>query len=621
MPSSLLLTVLGPALRGDGSGFLLTENGAESARRIVDKVTKDLRVLQAELLSSERQVGELRDQADALEEKRRILARQAERAEHQRDAAFRRRDQAEAASRQAKEEAAPVVRRYMEAEVIRSQMQVTGEEIERLKADIAACQEELASGLPRLAEAEDAEAECAEAISQLEAAHTEEMAVLRSVHLEEMSELRAEHAASAAEMGSARQEELSSLLTASAEETSRLRAAIDAARWQSDVYLREAQDASREACLRQRETARVAKRHGEHRQEALELAVRLEALRATEAGAPAREAELQAVRQRYVLLEKTAQEWADALDRKKEEVAAWQKRAVGRGSATAEAEAAPAAAVAEGDTQAGSNAGTPRSTASSARQQRPAPGSNAERISSLLASPAVSASAIRAPSSLGASPLPSPYAASFGDGPAVLGGSPDHSHRELQMSALTPSRTPPRRLQERPATRRPLLLDAGMAEPSASSLSARRRRPPQRHGFLALPAFDARPSPRRRALQAPAPQLPIPDLGHPAGDSADAVLGLDLAHPAGDFADAVLHLAKLKAEEPEVRGLAERDRAVKEAENEVVMQAFELDEDATAEAEALLEFEVQRQPSGVARRLREQLEELAASRSGPATVN
>ncbi|CAE8607839.1 unnamed protein product, partial [Polarella glacialis] len=135
-----------------------------------------------------------------------------------------------------------------------------------------------------------------------------------------------------AELETARMEEVSGVKEANSEDLSQLRSALEAARWQAEVYIREQQDAVREVCLRQRENARVAKRHGEARQEALELAVRLEALKAAEAGAPAREAELQAVRRRYALLQQTAAEWREALVQKKGDCDAWRRRAEQKGA-------------------------------------------------------------------------------------------------------------------------------------------------------------------------------------------------------------------------------------------------------------------------------------------------
>eukprot|EP00913_Durusdinium_trenchii_P019290 g18132.t1 len=50
--------------------------------------------------------------------------------------------------------------------------------------------------------------------------------------------------------------------------------------------------------------------------------------------APAREAELQAVRQRYVLLQQTAAEWREALVRKQGDCEVWRRRAESKGVPT-----------------------------------------------------------------------------------------------------------------------------------------------------------------------------------------------------------------------------------------------------------------------------------------------
>eukprot|EP00913_Durusdinium_trenchii_P019292 g18133.t2 len=73
----------------------------------------------------------------------------------------------------------------MEAEVLRTQIQACSEDLVRLQQDLAACKQELEEGLPKLSEFEDDEAECAGAIAQLEASHTEEVALLKALHTEE----------------------------------------------------------------------------------------------------------------------------------------------------------------------------------------------------------------------------------------------------------------------------------------------------------------------------------------------------------------------------------------------------------------------------------------------------
>jgi len=320
---------------GDGDG---TPGGDETADNEVNEAfAQVLRVigsLQQRVQGSEGIVADLQAQADELEEKRRTLARQAERAERERDVAVERSEKAEAAARLARSEAAPAVERFMEAEVLRSQLQVTSDEIVRLREEVLLCQEELTNGWPRLAEAEDAEAECATAIMEMERAHADELEALETLHAEELAELKKQHAVAITEMEAAKLEEVASLKAASAEELSSLRSALEAARWEADVFRREQQDLVRETCLRQRENARLAKQTSEARQEAIDLSVKLEALKTAEAGAPAREAELQAVRQRYQLLQRTAAEWGEALERKRIDCESWRKWAVQRGAAT-----------------------------------------------------------------------------------------------------------------------------------------------------------------------------------------------------------------------------------------------------------------------------------------------
>ncbi|CAE7806576.1 Alkbh6, partial [Symbiodinium necroappetens] len=105
----------------------------------------------------------LQEKADSLEEKHTLLLRRVRRAERDRDvagkpgAAVQRSAEVEVAVRQLREEAAPVIARFMESEVLRSQLQACSEDLVRLKEEMAACKEELAEGLPKLAELEDDE--------------------------------------------------------------------------------------------------------------------------------------------------------------------------------------------------------------------------------------------------------------------------------------------------------------------------------------------------------------------------------------------------------------------------------------------------------------------------------
>merc|ERR1719316_1112938 len=108
--------------------------------------------------------------------------------------------------------------------------------------------------------------------------------MVHALHLEEMSRLREQHLSHFTAIETARLDGMSNSDTGSSEDLDKLRSAVEEAQWQGEVYTREQQDAIRDSCIRQRENARLAKRHGEARQEALELAVKLEAMRAADAG-------------------------------------------------------------------------------------------------------------------------------------------------------------------------------------------------------------------------------------------------------------------------------------------------------------------------------------------------
>ncbi|OLQ12354.1 Alpha-ketoglutarate-dependent dioxygenase alkB-like 6 [Symbiodinium microadriaticum] len=103
-----------------------------------------------ELRDSELLLAELQEKADSLEEKHTLLLRRVRRAERDRDVAVQRSAEVEVAVRQLREEAAPVIARFMESEAC-------SEDLVRLKEEMAACKEELAEGLPKLAELEDDE--------------------------------------------------------------------------------------------------------------------------------------------------------------------------------------------------------------------------------------------------------------------------------------------------------------------------------------------------------------------------------------------------------------------------------------------------------------------------------
>ncbi|CAE7308616.1 alkbh6 [Symbiodinium natans] len=347
---------------------------------------------------------------------------------------------------------------------------------------------------------------------------------LAHVQLEskEIEELRCQHALKVAELEHARREQVDELKRSNTEEMDQLRSALEAARWQADVYIREHQDAVREICLRQRENARLAKKHSETRQEALELAVRLEALKAAEAGAPARQAELQAVRHRYALLQQTAAEWREALVRKQGDCDLWRRRAESKGLAVRRDDA---------ELQA--------------------------EIRSLIAAPAFS------PRGHGY------WGEAFG------------ADRPLQMVSRSP------------------------VSPSLAWATPTRRTAP-----LQSPMWR-RPARRGRSFEPTRPGL----AGSASQPRLDATPRSPSPHPAGEFVTVVLKAAKLREEAESLHeGLdGPLGRAIVEAENEVEMLAFLLEEADSSEAEVLLEMEAQLQePKApvVAAHLRAQIAEL-----------
>lgn len=271
-----LVDILGPEklqqledfAHGTGSELQVTE---EAKQLIFQHVRETVESLQVQLQENEPLLADLQEKVDTLEEKRVLLERKVARAERDRDMAELDRSEMETELKQLREETAPVMARFMEAEVLRTQIQVCSEDVVRLKQEVVDCKEELKEGLPKLAELEDDEAECAGAIAQLEASHTEEVALLKALHTEELEELRCEHAVKIAELERSKTEQIDELRRVSTEEIDQLRSSLSAARWQADVYVREHQDAVREICLRQRENARLAKKHGEARQELPEM--------------------------------------------------------------------------------------------------------------------------------------------------------------------------------------------------------------------------------------------------------------------------------------------------------------------------------------------------------------
>jgi len=312
----------------------LLSGSDDKVSRAFEQVVGVVQELQRRAQESETMVADLQGKADELDARKRALLRQTERSERERDLALRRCQQAEEAAKEAQREAAPIVQRYMEAEVLKSQLQSTSEDILRLRSEISSCREEIAATSGPLVEAEAADEELKLAIAAAEAAHESEVAALKQEHEAQLEELRTNHAEAISALEAWRTEELSSLSDAHQEERSSLELALEGARWDSEVLRRETQEMIRETCLRQRENARLAKEIGQARQEAIDLSVKLEALRGSDEGASAREAELQAVRRRYELLQRTAAEWSEALDKKMADCKAWRHWAVKRGAAS-----------------------------------------------------------------------------------------------------------------------------------------------------------------------------------------------------------------------------------------------------------------------------------------------
>jgi len=590
------------------AGFF--REGLQSAAAQVLKVVS---VLQERLQESEAAVLDLQSQADALEEKRRSWVRRTERAERDSDAAAQRSLEVERSAKSARLEAAPLMERFMEAQVLRSQLPNLEADVARLREDMAACQEELEQGWPRLIDAEDAEAQCAQAAADLESSHATEMAVLRSSHLEEMADMRSRHATSMAEVEAARQEEVSGVKVANVEELGRLKAALENAQWQADVYVREQHDSVREICLRQRENSRLAKRLAEARQEALELTVRLDAMRASTEGAPAREAELQAIRTRCALLERTAAEWRDALERKELDCKSWRRRALQHSTS----EGDPVDETFEDEeaqhptTRSARDAHGPDGLGHSRR-----PGPQPDEV------PALDVSNPSSPGHLTPVPPASPSLPSQIHGHARQ-TSPSTTWSGVPTPARTPYRAPgvvarhtqqpllpqqPRR-QRQPA---PKLLEAPPPLPIAEASEAVRGgaggpgplvlAPPQPvEEFLAVAIRAARLHAEAEAVSAK-----LAGVAQVLDDPGGAVRGGQQQV----VASGALVLGS------DVRSDQERHRAINiaalDAENELEMLTFLLSDVDAREAEQLLEDEATRQPPLVAARLRLQLGELAS---------
>jgi len=586
--------------------------------------------LQSRLRESESTVQDLQAGLDEVEERRRSWARRAERLERERDLARRQRNDKEEEVKVVRLEASPLVEKYMEAEVLRSQMQAMEAHLERLKQELMDTREELDHGWPRLTDAEDAEAQCTAALGVLEASHSEEVAVLRSLHHEEIADARARHASRMGEIEAARQEEVAMLKVGNAEELSNLKSALENAQWQADVHVREQQDAVRETCLRQRENARLAKRFGESRQEVLELAVKLEAIRAATAGAPAREAELHAINQRSMLLQRTAAEWREALERKQLDCEVWRRRAAQRGVADDPDDRI------EDDLQASQLAASLAS-------------SHAVKVQSGHAHPPrldeVAALDVSNPSTPGrltpvqpASPSAPSCEAASGDasskafqgalhlGPPGVSRVADQPTTASSCSSVpTPSRTSQRARQHGGSSHGQYLKPSQKQHRPRHEFPRQQYQPPQRTAPTPTP-------PLRLPFSSPWPSQ-LSDRHDVSGGFMQ--LALPASQPADEYLAVAVRAARLQARAEAAGSRAgghsarstgshlsedvpsgRLDVALEEAENELVMQACLMDESDVLEAEHLLEMEAQRQPPPVAARLRAHLAELAPRISG-----
>lgn len=550
----------------------LPRGDAESASQATSQVLKVVTVLQGRLQDSEGVIGDLQANSDELKKRHRVWVRRVQHLEREAAAATQRADEADASAKRARVDALPAVDTYKEAEVLRSRIQVAADELARLRDELNACRDELAHGWPRVAESEDADIECAEAASNLEAAHAEEIATLRSSHLEDVSVTRSRHASRMAEMEAVRHEEVTNVRVGNAEELGSLKVALEGAKWQADVYVREQQDAIREVCIQQRENARLAKQHGEARQKLLELAVRMEALRAEEAGAPAREAELQALRQRYLILQQTASEWREALERKRADCKVWRRRAVQPGPEMPDEDDGED----QESTYAGSSVGVDAASAGTVfgAMIKPPP------------SPVIRLGRVASAPTIGPwSGIPTPTRPS--------------------RVALPPSLSPPRGARNTGTS----LLRMGMHMPAVPSPAP-------------IVGAGARHSAAGATQKLEVPQFPAEELLTAA--SRLARLQADLAcaqtHPLSlcpDFAagnrsanTSVFSWHSDLGGVPQTGFKPDLESAIQDAENEVEMLTFLLGDSDAEEAEVLLEMEARRQPSPIAKKLRAQLQEL-----------
>merc|ERR1719161_3166779 len=135
-----------------------------------------------------------------------------------------------------------MVERYMEAEVLRNQLQVATAENARLREEMKTSREEFVSLRPRIAVAEKEGARCTALVADLEAENTSEMANAKSAYVQETSELKARHTQRMAELRAAESEEISQLRAENAEELARFRNSVEELLCAGDAFMREQQD-------------------------------------------------------------------------------------------------------------------------------------------------------------------------------------------------------------------------------------------------------------------------------------------------------------------------------------------------------------------------------------------
>jgi hypothetical protein len=607
---------------------------ADVINSVFEQMLKVITELEGRMQSNESHIDELQAKQDSIDSKCRSWRRQVERADHDLVDAEKRRDESQVAAKRARMEVTPLIERFMEAEVLRNKLDSEEEELKRLHKDIDTCENELAKGLPRLSQAEIMESELSQAVIELETAHMEEMATLRALHLEEVSDLRVQHATCLADIESSRLAEVSNAKITTTEDLGKLRSALQEVEWQSDVFVREQEDAIRELCIKQRDNARLAKRNNEVRQEALDLSVRWEA--AAPPSVSSQDSQLHIAQQRCALLQRTASEWREALRRKSADCDRWRERAAKRGIDIGPDEPEDTFV----DLESLLEPASPQSVTSTF-------GANGTRLMS-------SQVPFMDLSNISPSAAASPRTSLRADGPL--------------FAAHTPARTP-----------KPVSMQSGRSTPATSQHQAATRHTLRRNNsapggrLQQLPRpkeimpKNAIPSNARRPLANNVTAFPWDFIEKLAEDSLSSSFapeaGLFIPEPASaetvpissqvdsskqqrsyvgesahEYFAVALRAAQVWAEaEATGRGTASHDpdtaagetpevsspsadlvrklsAEVQEVENELEMLSFLMNEGATIDAEKLLEQQARHQPSPVAKRLRHHLEALVLRR-------